>query len=427
MKCNYACRSNEHEIARRGFLGTMLGTAGVVGGLGAFTNPSIATELERKQKRVVVFNMAGGISQLETWDPKPGTDTGGPFRAIPTSVPGIHISELLPKTAKLMHHLALVRSINSKENDHGKGRYAMWTGRRQTPAQDFPQIGAVMAKSLGADKNALPGHIRVSSSTGGRSNDSAYLGPAFASISIASGKPPANSARPEGMTEKQDLLRNEFRRTADNRFSLRRRSAQTDAYAQSFEQAQQLMANRDVFDITKETAKDHDRYGKHELGQHSLLARRLLEKGVTFVQVTHSNYDTHNENFNFHLEQVGEFDKAYSAMVEDLAVRGMLESTLIIVMSEFGRTPRINQYYGRDHWGTAWSICLGGAGIQRGAVIGSTNDNGTAVKDREVDHGHLFHTYLQAVGVDSLGSFSIGGQDIPVADPSHAPIEELLV
>ena len=128
-----------------------------------------------------------------------------------------------------------------------------------------------------------------------------------------------------------------------------------------------------------------------------------------------------------HLEQVGEFDKAYSAMVEDLAVRGMLESTLIIVMSEFGRTPRINQYYGRDHWGTAWSICLGGAGIQRGAVIGSTNDNGTAVKDREVDHGHLFHTYLQAVGVDSLGSFSIGGQDIPVADPSHAPIEELLI
>ena len=157
-----------------------------------------------------------------------------------------------------------------------------------------------------------------------------------------------------------------------------------------------------------------------------MLARRLLENGVTFVQVTHSNYDTHNENFNFHLEQVGEFDKAYSALVEDLVVRGMLDSTLIIVMSEFGRTPRINQYYGRDHWGTAWSICLGGAGIQSGAVIGSTNDNGTAVKDREVDHGNLFHTYLQAVGVDSLGSFSIGGQDIPVADPSHAPIEELL-
>ncbi|MEC7565206.1 MAG: DUF1501 domain-containing protein [Planctomycetota bacterium] len=427
MKCNYACNSNEHLIARRGFLGNVLGAAGVVGGLGAFTNPAVSAQLESQQKRVVVFNMAGGLSQLESWDPKPGTDTGGPFRAIPTSVPGIHISELLPKTAKQMQHLALVRSINTKENDHGKGRYAMFTGRRQTPAQEFPQIGAVMAKALDGDKNALPGHIQVSSSTGGRSNDSAYLGPAFASITIASGKPPANSARPEGVSEQQDVLRNDFRRSVNDRFSLRRRSAQTDAYANSYEQAQQLMARREVFDITKEPSQDHDRYGKHELGQHSLLARRLLENGVTFVQVTHSNYDTHNENFNFHLEQVGEFDQAYSALVADLADRGMLDSTLIVVLSEFGRTPRINQYYGRDHWGTAWSICLGGANVQRGAVIGSTNDNGTAVKDREVDHGHLFHTYLQAVGVDSQSHFSVGGQDIPVADPAYAPIEELLI
>ena len=427
MKCNYACNSNEHLIARRGFLGNVLGAAGVVGGLGAFTNPAVSAQLESQQKRVVVFNMAGGLSQLESWDPKPGTDTGGPFRAIPTSVPGIHISELLPKTAKQMQHLALVRSINTKENDHGKGRYAMFTGRRQTPAQEFPQIGAVMAKALDGDKNALPGHIQVSSSTGGRSNDSAYLGPAFASITIASGKPPANSARPEGVSEQQDVLRNDFRRSVNDRFSLRRRSAQTDAYANSYEQAQQLMARREVFDITKEPSQDHERYGKHELGQHSLLARRLLENGVTFVQVTHSNYDTHNENFNFHLEQVGEFDQAYSALVADLADRGMLDSTLIVVLSEFGRTPRINQYYGRDHWGTAWSICLGGANVQRGAVIGSTNDNGTAVKDREVDHGHLFHTYLQAVGVDSQSHFSVGGQDIPVADPAYAPIEELLI
>ena len=119
--------------------------------------------------------MAGGLSQLESWDPKPGQDTGGPFRAIPTSVPGVHISELLPITAKQMHHLALVRSINTKENDHGKGRYMMFTGRRQTPAQEFPQIGSVMAKALDGDKNALPGYIQVSSSTGGRSNDAAYL------------------------------------------------------------------------------------------------------------------------------------------------------------------------------------------------------------------------------------------------------------
>ena len=131
MKCNYSCKSAEHGMARRGFLGGMLGAAGaassVVGGLGAFTNPLIAKQLSSQQKRVVVFNMAGGLSQLESWDPKPGQDTGGPFRAIPTSVPGVHISELLPITAKQMHHLALVRSINTKENDHGTVSYTHLT------------------------------------------------------------------------------------------------------------------------------------------------------------------------------------------------------------------------------------------------------------------------------------------------------------
>ena len=200
----------------------------------------------------------------------------------------------------------------------------------------------------------------------------------------------------------------------------------TDAYTANYEQALELMKQREIFDITKEPEQDHDRYGKHDFGRHCLLARRLLESGITFVQVTHSNYDTHNENFAFHIEQVGEFDSPFATLVADLADRGMLESTLIIVMSEFGRTPNINQNYGRDHWGTAWSICLGGAKIQPGAVIGKTNDNGTAVADREVDHGHLFHTFMQAVGVDSAGTFDVDGRDVPIADPAAAPISELI-
>jgi uncharacterized protein (DUF1501 family) len=157
------------------------------------------------------------------------------------------------------------------------------------------------------------------------------------------------------------------------------------------------------------------------------MARRLLENGIPFVQIQHSNYDTHNENFNFHLEQLGEFDRAFSALMGDLHERGMLETTLVVVMSEFGRTPKINARYGRDHWGKAWSICCGGAKIQPGAIIGATNANGTEVSDRPIDHGHLFHTYLSAVGMDSLGSFNIGGRDMPIADPSHGPISELLV
>lgn len=431
MKCTYACGSSDHLLARRQFMGALAGgtLAGgaVVGGLSALAAPDASKQLARNQKRVLVVNMAGGLSQLESWDPKPATNTGGPFRAIATSVPGMHICELLPKTAQQMHHLSLVRSINTKENDHGKGQYLMMTGRRRTPASDFPKIGAVAAKALNDPTKSLPGHIVISAGgSGGRSNDAAYLGPEFASISMGNGKPPQNTDRPAGVSEASELQRHAFRRRANERFALRRRTAMTDAYTANYEQALELMKQRDVFDVSKESQADLDRYGKHDFGRHCLLARRLLENDITFVQVTHSNYDTHNENFNFHLEQLGEFDSPFATLVADLADRGMLETTLIVVLSEFGRTPNINQNYGRDHWGTAWSICLGGAGIQSGAIIGKTNNNGTKVEDREVDHGHLFHTYLQAVGVDSTGHFDIDGRAVPMADPAYGAIAELL-
>ncbi|MFQ5730767.1 MAG: DUF1501 domain-containing protein [Planctomycetaceae bacterium] len=427
MKAKYACGSSEHTLARRRFLGAV-GTGAVVGGLGYLAQPALAAKLKKDQMRVMVIYMSGGLCQLESWDPKPKTTTGGPFRAIPTSVTGVHISELLPMTAKNMHRLALVRSLNTKNNDHGKGSYQMQYGRNRSPAQQFPHLGAVCAKALAAPSSGLPGHIRVSSGgSGGRGSDSAYLGPKFASITLGNGKAPQNTDRPKDLTVTADQIRNDFRRRANERFLSRRRSAQTDAYTYNYEQALKLMSQKHVFDMSKEPAKLQARYGKHAIGQHMLRARRLLEHGVTFVQVSHSNYDTHNENFNFHLEQLGEFDRAYSALIEDLADRGMLGSTLVVVMSEFGRTPRINQYYGRDHWGNAWSICLGGGKIKPGAVIGKTNKTGTKVTDREVNHGHLFHTYLQGVGLDSTDNFNVGGRPMPMADPSVEGIKELIV
>lgn len=427
MKCEYACQSAEHVLARRSFLGGLAAGASAFAGLGALARPAVADQLAKDQKRVLVVNMHGGLSQLESWDPKPGTNTGGPFRAIPTSVPGVHISELLPFTAQQMHRLAIVRSVNTAEGDHGKGAYMMLTGRRQTPGASFPEIGAVVARAVTPDNSALPGHIRITAGGGGgRSNDSAYLGPKYASVVLGNGKPPANSARPAAITPEADDGRQAFRRKANDYFSMKRRTAMTDAYTSNYEQALQLMQKAEVFDVEKETTQDHDRYGKHDFGRHCLLARRLLENGITFVQVSHSNYDTHNENFNFHIEQLGEFDRTFATLVADLADRGMLQSTLIVVLSEFGRTPNINQYYGRDHWGNAWSVLLGGARVHPGAVIGKTNDNGTAVADRQVDHAHLFHTYLQAVGVDSTGTFDVGGRPTPIADPAAASIKELL-
>lgn len=429
MNANYACNSAEHGIARRQFLGTVAaaGAATVTGGLGVFTNPAIAKQLQSDQKRIVVFNMHGGLSQLESWDPKPGTDTGGPFRAIPTSVPGIHISELLPLTAKQMHHLCLVRGVNTSEDDHGKGTYLMLTGRRQTPAADYPQLGAVAAKALTPADSSLPGHILITpGGAGGRGNDSAYLGPKYSSIYLGNGNPPQNTTRPENISEASDAARQDFRRKINARFLNRRRTAVTEAFTYSYEQAHQLMQQRDVFDVTKEPAADADRYGSHDFGRHCLLARRLLERGITFVQLSHSNYDTHNENFNFHIEQLGEFDKSFSCFVADIAARGMLDSTLIVVLSEFGRTPNINHFYGRDHWSAAWSVCLGGGRIPRGAAYGKTNANGTAVEEGQVDHGELFHTYLQAAGVDTTESFDIDGRPVPIADPAVGAVSKLL-
>ena len=433
MKRHYACRSAEHALNRRAFVESAI--AGSVGGIGLGSiltgAQAVADQLRSGHQRVLNVFLHGGVSQLESWDPKPNTDTGGPFRPIPTSVPGVHICELLPHTAKQMHRLSIVRSLDTKNANHGRGVVEMTTGRKQIPGTDFPHLGAVAAKTLTPETFSLPGHILVRESPGKRNVESefhkaAYLGPRFASMAIYDAKPPAFGGDSERITAAADHRRNVFRERVNNRFAGRRRTADTEAYDFSFEQARELVAQRHVFDVSREPAADQERYGSSPFGRHCLLARRLLEHGVPYVQVNHADYDTHHENFDFHIEQLGEFDLPFATLVADLADRGMLSNTLICVMSEFGRTPKINKGYGRDHWGTAWSVVLGGTGIQPGAVIGKTNENGTTVIDREVDHGHIFHTILQAVGVESTGEFEIGGRTFPIADPAKNCITELL-
>ncbi len=434
MNNDYACRSAEQLLSRRSFLDCLaVGTAGVAMGLGnIFTgNPAIASQFKSGHKRVLNVFLHGGVSQLETWDPKPTTDTGGPFRTIPTSVPGTHISELLPHTAKLMHLLSIVRSLDTHNSDHFRGVVEMTTGRKQTPGLEYPHLGAVTAKSLMPEKFTLPGHLLIRSSPGERNVESeahraAYLGPRYASMTIYDCKLPQYTERPASLTSDADVLRNSLRERVNTRFAGRRRTADTEAYNFSYDQARDMLTQREVFDVTKEPAADQQRYGTSEFGKHCLLARRLLEHGVPFVQVNHADYDTHHENFDFHIEQLGEFDLPFATLIADMSERGLLKETLVCVMSEFGRTPKINDRYGRDHWGTAWSVVLGGVGVQPGAVIGKTNENGTVVTDRSVDHGHVFHTILRAVGVNSSGEFDIGGRKFPVADPAKAPIQELL-
>jgi uncharacterized protein (DUF1501 family) len=423
--CPYACGTPAHRLSRRAFLG-----ASAVGmfGLGTAATAASTSQLAAGGKRVLVIFLEGGVSQLETWDPKPGTSTGGPFRAIPTSVPGTHICELLPETATRMHRLALIRGVNTQDDDHGRGRTIMLTGRKPDPALEYPELGAVAAKLLGDSGQSLPGHILILPNGGGGFNkqDAAFLGPQFASVSLGDGRPPADLNRPADLKDAADRQREALRAKLTARFARSRRSAATEAYAESFAQAEQVFRRAKVFDVGLEDPRTADRYGRTDLGRHLLLARRLLESGVTYVKVSHSNYDTHHENFDFHIEQLGEFDRPFAALLDDLADRGMLGSTLVVVMSEFGRTPTINANYGRDHWSRAWSVALGGAGIKGGAVVGKTNAEGTAVTEREVNGGHLFHTYLRAVGLDPTKNFYPQDRPVPIGDPKAAAVTEVL-
>jgi uncharacterized protein (DUF1501 family) len=428
MNAPYACNSPAHALSRRQFLaGSALGAAGVLG-FKDMLSPANAEELRRQEKRVLVIFLAGGLSQLESWDPKPGTNTGGPFQTIPTSVAGTHISELLPYTAAQAHRLAIVRGINTAEDEHSRGAYIMQTGRRQNPAERYPHLGAVIAKLLTAEDSPLPGYIHVTprGESGFNRGDAAFLGPRYASVTLADGQPPANLLRPQTLTELADMERLQLQARVNGRFTQTRRSADTEVYTNSYSQAAEFMRRQQLFDLSREPQHLRDQYGNHEFGRHCLLARRLLENGITFVKVTHSNYDTHHENFDFHIEQLGEFDRTFAALLDDLDQRGLLERTLVVVMSEFGRTPTINRNFGRDHWSRAWSVALAGCGVRGGVVVGRTNDNGTAVTDRQVHGGHLFHTYFRALGLDPRRNHYHDGRPIPMADPQASPIDEVL-
>jgi hypothetical protein len=419
MRRNKGCNPIDHDLSRRGFMGGGL-MAGAMAGFGSLLSPAMAAKMKGQQKQILQVYLQGGVSQFESWDPKPGTTFGGPFRAIPTSVPGTQICELMPHTAKKMHLLSIVRSINLRTNDHNKGMLFMEKGR---PAGTYPYVGSVASKYLSQPDNPLPGFVHIT--TRGLSGETAgFLEAQHAQLRLEGVQPPQHLGLPEGVSEDLAIRSENLRLQLNQQFKTGRSRSLIDSYDASFDQARQLIKRTHLFGDQDE--KELDRYGRHWFGRRCLLARTLLEEGVTCVKVTHHGYDTHAENFNFHVEQLDEFDKTFATLLGDIEERGMLDNVLVIVYSEFGRTPAINHKFGRDHWGASLSVAMGGCGIQAGGVVGSTNADGTAVKDREVDGGHLFHTYLQAVGIDSQQNHDIDGRSIPIGDPVTEPIKELL-
>ncbi|MCR9115443.1 MAG: DUF1501 domain-containing protein [bacterium] len=428
MTHKFACNSSQHDLSRRQMLGTLAGGAAGAIGMGSLLQPALAEKIKSQGKQVLFIWLDGGISQLESWDPKPNTEFGGPFRAIPTSVPGVHFSELVPETAKRMDKLSVIRSMCTKDQNHSTGVPRIQRGDPKNRGVTYPFIGSALSKLMGPPDNNLPPYMHIKPGRGGYMwKDAGFLGSEFGALALGDGKPPIHIHRPPSITDDIDSARGNLRRKANDRFRQGRPNSEVDAYEYSYRVAEQLMKRKELFDSSLLAPKDVERYGTHPLGRHLLQARRLLEAGVQFVKVTSYHWDTHGDNFNMHLNLVPQIDRPFAAMIDDLDDRGMLDNVLVVLMSEFGRTPKINTRIGRDHWPEAWSLVLAGCGIKRGVVVGETTANGAWVDTQEYDVGHLFHTIFHTMGIDAKNSEYVNnGQPLPIAHDDHDKIKEVL-
>ena len=428
------CGSIEHDVSRRAFLGTLLtGTAALIGQSSAvhvLAEPALTGALKAQNKRVILLWLAGGPSQLETWDPKPGTRTGGPFAAIPTSIPGVHISELMPQMAERLKHICLIRSLNTRNADHGAAAELMMRGRADEASLRYPDMGAILARELARTDSKVPDYVSFYTATEGRDFSKltpSFLGARYAPMKIAENMMPPNLKRAGSITEEDHFARAQLQELLNMRFMEGRDIAPVKSHAQAYARVHGLMSSEDLFDISKEPKHVRDKYGPTLFGQQALMARRMVEAGVSFVRVSRAWWDSHGQNFETHQEMVPELDRVMAALLDDLKQRGLLENTLVVTMGEFGRTPDINASLGRDHFASAWSAALFGCGIHPGAVFGKTDQLGKAVVEGEVSEGRLFATILRAVGIDHQKEYHVGPRPIPLVNPGIKPIAELLL
>jgi hypothetical protein len=427
------CGSPDHVIDRRGFLGAAgvaaTGFAASMTGLDVLQAPALAAELKKKQKRVIMLWLAGGASQLETFDPKPGAVTGGPFRAIKTSVPGVHISELMPQMAKRMQHMCIIRSLNTRNGDHGSGAKLMMRGRRDEASLQYPDLGAVLARELGLADSKVPDYVSFYFATEGQSmapGSAGFLGARYAPMEMYKSMIPENIKKLPGISDLDHVGRADLRDLLSRQFSKGRQSSTLASHTEAYQRVRGLMASETLFDISKEPQAMRDKYGPTLFGEQVLVARRLIEAGVPFVRVGRAWWDSHGQNFETHQELVPELDHVMAALVDDLKDRGLLEHTLIITLSEFGRTPGINASLGRDHFASAWSTSLTGCGIKGGACYGKSDPTGNRVVDGEIGAAQLFATIYRALGINPHKNYYVGARPVPLTEPGTKEVKEVL-
>lgn len=417
--------------SRRGFLkASLAGTAFAASmhQLDILQSPALASELKRQQKHVILIWLAGGASQLETWDPKPGRATGGPFAAIQTNVAGVSISELLPKMSQRMHHSAIIRSLNTKNADHGGAAKIMETGRAVDQGIPCPDLGAMIAHELGRADSQVPDYVSMYSSTEGRrQGGSGFLGGRYAPMFLTEQMIPENTSRLESLSELDHSARSDLRSFLANRFREGRPDLSVDSHNSAYQRVRGIMSSANLFNIELEPMDVRARYGPTQFGEQCLIARRLVEAGVPFVKVARAWWDSHGQNFETHLELVTELDHVLATLIDDLEERGLLEHTLIATFGEFGRTPQINSSLGRDHFASAWSASLHGTGIRGGSVYGKTDADGLKVIDGEVNAADLFATIFQAIGIDYRKEYHVGARPVPITDFGGKPIRDILL
>ncbi len=415
---------SEH-LSRRAFLKGVLGTAGgaAVANWGGLAHSQTAAQTAvRRNKRCILLWMNGGASQLDTFDMKPGRPTGGPFRPIATNVPGIQICEYLPLLSRMTDKLAVIRSMRTHSPDHPDGIYHMHTCYRMAERVPHPELGAMIARYNGHPDADLPSFVRI----GPCGNAGAgYLGPRYEPFAIGrDGRLPYFS-EPTGTPQAQQR-RGELLNFMEGQFAQDHRATPFEAHRLAEARAHRLMRARRVFDTTGDWPAARDRYGNTAFGRHCFLARKLVEAGVPFVEVGQDNYDSHADNFVCHRGNMDVLDPAWTALLQDLQDRRLLDDTLVVWMGEVGRTPYINNRAGRDHYIRAWTIVLAGGGVRGGQVYGATDADGRDVRDQPVSEGDLFATIYTALGINPRVRHTLGTRPIWATPEGSTPLRALL-
>lgn len=402
--CNGTSRRDFLRIGALAPLGLSLGS------LLSFEKAMAGAAIKARAKSVILVFLGGGMSHHDTFDPKPDAvlEIRGKYGLIPTTVPGLQVTELLPNVAKIMDKVTLVRSGTHENDHHETATNWVLSGRLGSPFGDYPAMGAVVAHETGftglvppyvaVPKNpAFTWELGKSAWLGGRFESFKCGDPNAADFKVRDLSQPA-SVTPEVLDRRKTLL--EAVDTLSSRVKANDQIATYDEFGQKAAEMVLSPKAQAAFDVTREDAKVRDEYGRTELGQSCLMARRLVESGVRFVTVNNGGWDHHKKIFEGLDKKVPDFDKAFSALIRDMDQRGLLAETLVVAMGEFGRSPKVNKDAGRDHWGRAGSMVFAGAGVARGKVIGATDKNGAFVTERPVRPADVCWTIYDALGID---------------------------